>query len=449
MTSLYKPASTMKTGATRRSHPGLVQLAGLVLATCMLGPVVAQQCAPVPAGAIAWYRAEHNPDDAIGFINGSMTNGATFGPGRVGEESFRFDADLSHRVDLSSSASEVHSVRNNFSYELWARPTASLAACPESNTSCGVQNLRWAISPSHGDNAVPPEDVGLASGIGVGIGTNGICVGEHSSNLIDCLARLDTAINDWAHIVVVVQNKIPRIYLNGVLARTGLTSLKSYVFLSREMIGSVAALGRYSGDLDEVTYYDRALSDSEIAALAAAGSAGKCITACVVNEGVADVWQNAQVLNTSGLLSNIPSGMFGAINALPEVNTTLFADNLPDGTVHSIEWQTSTPVNLRGFELSALGGEPLSNPQRSFRNFTLQARPIGGNYATVFSSPVLVPYTPTTRFLARCVSVRPQNQVQQFRAEFTQNGPAGFSGPRVVELNGVGIPELLFADGFE
>jgi len=41
------------------------------------------------------------------------------------------------------------------------------------------------------------------------------------------------------------------------------------------VIGTGESLGSFVGDLDEVSFYDGVLSNSEIAGLAAAGAAGK------------------------------------------------------------------------------------------------------------------------------------------------------------------------------
>ncbi|HVH34807.1 MAG TPA: hypothetical protein VM847_11950 [Tahibacter sp.] len=148
----------------------------------------------------------------------------------------------------------------------------------------------------------------------------------------------------------------------------------------------------------------------------------------------------------TGLRSSSPDGLFGATDVSPEPNTLVFADNQPDGTVHAVEWQTAAPFYLAGFGLAAMHDAP-DNAQRSFRYFKLQARMPGGSYVTVFEAPQEFPYAPGGRELDRCVHTRPL-RAQQFRAEFTQNGPPGFSGPRVIELDAV-ASERIFADGFD
>ena len=79
----------------------------------------------------------------------------------------------------------------------------------------------------------------------------------------------------------------------------------------------------------------------------------------------------------------------------------------------------------------------------------VQAREIGGDFATIYESNVVVPYGQGTqgRELLRCPRVRPVH-AQQFRAEFVQNGEGASSGPRVAELDGI-VHDPIFADGFE
>jgi hypothetical protein len=400
-------------------------------------------CIPQPPGAIYWLAGDRDLDDRAGFHNGSIGSAITsFVDGQVGE-AIRFDG-VDDQVFPDVSAAEMGEVRAGFSYEFWARPTATMPACPQSNSSnCSGVDLRWMTFPNHA-NIVSPQ---TGAGIGIGVGTNAICVGEHAPFLVDCLARLDGLdLTDWTHIAVVVEDKTPRIYVDGLLAHTGIASAREFVFASWSVIGSGLTLGRYQGDLDEVTVYARALGDEEIADIFAAGSGGKCKPDCPVQR-IDDAWQGALVTSHSGLLSTDASGMFGGENASPELDSTIFRDGEPDGTVHSIEWETEAPIALAGLGAFAFH-DSIASTQRAFRQIRVQARAIGGSFATVYESAVTLPYAPDSRELRRCPNLRPL-RAQQFRAEFTQDGAPGFSGPRVMELDGIGLPDEVFRDGFE
>jgi hypothetical protein len=414
----------------------------LLVLACLLAMNVAsaQQCVAPPSGRVYWLAGDGDYDDRAGFYNGGAGGQVDFVAGRVGD-ALAFDDD-GDRVVTDVTLEEQRTLENTFSWEFWARPTATTPDCPESQDgNCSGSLQRVAIFPMHGD--LPDE-----AGIGVILGTNAVCVVEHAAFHLPCLLRYETTINDWTHIAIVVENKVPRLYLNGQLVRVGLSSLRSHAFASWVTTGSGYGLGHYRGDLDEVSLYDRALSDAEIQGIFDAGSAGKCKPACGV-ERHDDLFEHAQVTATSGLASSIPDGIFGSNLATPEADSLLFRDDVPDGFSHSIEWHTAAPITLEGFALSALHDDDGGN-DRAFRAFRLLARDIGsGQFVPVYDSSVRVPYALVgANFrLQRCVNLRPR-LAQDFRAEFVQQGAGSFPGPRVMELDGIG-PDLIFEDGFE
>ena len=66
----------------------------------------------------------------------------------------------------------------------------------------------------------------------------------------------------WNHIAVTYTNKQPRIYLNGTLVRTGLTSPKTIVY-GPTVIGG-GSYGNLNGTVDEVRIYNTALTAAQI-----------------------------------------------------------------------------------------------------------------------------------------------------------------------------------------
>src|SRR6185503_12611781 len=96
--------------------------------------------------------------------------------------------------------------------------------------------------------------------------TNGVSVYEHASNYMPGTLVYETAITNWTHVTVVYENKQPKLYLNGVLVRTGLTSPMNYVHAIPNDIGGMY-YGSYAGLLDEVRVYNRSLSASEVTGL--------------------------------------------------------------------------------------------------------------------------------------------------------------------------------------
>ena len=442
--STIKECGSRRLGSARRAATLAVAAFSLAAATAL-----AQACVGTPAGAVYWLGGERTYDDLAGYHNATLVGpGIGFTAGMVGD-AIHFGGNLEDRFYTDTTYAEERTLRTAFTIELWARPTAASVGCPESNSGTCAEGEPWAVFPEHGANSAPPGEENLAAGIGVAIATDGICVGEHTANLFPCLARIDMPLTDWTHVAVVVEDKTPRIFVNGSLVHTGTTSDKDFVFASWTVLGSVdiQGYGPYAGDIDELTIYDRALDAGEIAALFAAGTGGKCKPECVV-ERPDDLWQGALVTAHSPLQSDSPDCMFGATGCSPETDSLLFADGLPDGTVHSIEWQTATPVTLGSIALHAYH-DAADNTQRAFRHVLIQAREIGGTFATVYDSDVALPYGqgPDGRELLRCPNVRPTH-AQEFRAEFVQDGNTTFSGPRIEELDGI-VYDLIFRDDFD
>lgn len=412
---------------------------------CHAAQASVQACVAPPAGAVYWLGAERNFDDLAGYHNGSDGGtGVTFVTGKVGSAIHLDGAAMKVYPDVTYA--EERALRTAFTIEFWVKPSTEMqAGCLFEGPSVCAGNMPWVIFPEHGANSAPPGEEGLAAGIGVAVGTNAVCVGQHTAYELWCLAVYQAPISDWAHIAVVVTDKTPHIYLNGVAVHTGMQSAHDFVFASWSVFGTY--YGGMAGDLDEVTVYDRALDDAEIAALAAAGSAGKCHAECLA-ERTDDVWQGALVTDHTALLSNNADGMFGGTTSSPELSSTLFADGQPDGTIHSVTWQTAAPATLGTLGIAAFQDNK-DTTQRSFRHVHIEARELGGQFATIYDSAVVVPYGQGAeqRDLLRCPRIRPV-YAQEFRAEFVQQGEGPFWGPRVLELDAL-IHDPIFADNFE
>ena len=151
--------------------------------------------------------------------------------------------------------------------------------------------------------------------------------------------------------------------------------------------------------------------------------------------------------------------MFGGDFGSPEITNTIYADYLPAGTLHWVEWQTAEPVNLQSFQLDmAHDGPPRDVNFRGVETFRLYYRDGSSNLVKLFEISPANPYgdtvappntTVTTNdagnLLVLCVNTGAVN-AQVFLAEFVQYGPpSNASGPRIRELDGfeTGCPGLV------
>ena len=440
--------NAFRSGLRTRANP-VPLVVGLVALTGGSCGVRAQDCVTSPPGAVYWLGAERNDDDLAGFHNATSGSGVSFAPGMAGTGLHLEGSNA--KVVSDTTFVEERRVFAAFTEEFWVRPAAPLQACGESDSGTCAIGQPWVISPEHGDDNAPPG--ALDAGIGVAVGTDGVCVGQHANFLASCLARVDTPLTNWTHVAVVVENKTPRIYIDGALVHTGLTSSRDFVFASFSVIGNIDdSFGTFSGEIDEVTVYDRALSDAEIASIFAAGSAGQCTPSCEVDLAD-DAWQGALVTATSPLHPGFSGNeMFGGTEGNPEPTSTLFADGLPGGTIQSIEWTTAAPVTLDRLAIDAFHDPESPSFERAFRHLTIKARETGAEFTTIYDSDIPVPYGEgpdeiEQRTLNRCPNIRPIH-AQEFRAEFTQDDEGPLSGSRVVELDAL-IHEPIFDDGFD
>jgi hypothetical protein len=132
---------------------------------------------------------------------------------------------------------------NNFTFESWFTANSTHEVDTQSTSGTGgVSGQRYLFGArNQGSNA----------GAGLSVGTNGISVYEHGDAYMPALAVYSATLPaGWNHVAVTYTNKQPRIYLNGTLVRTGLTSPKGTVFAPYQFGGG--SYGFHNGYADEM-----------------------------------------------------------------------------------------------------------------------------------------------------------------------------------------------------
>ena len=227
-----------------------------------------QPCIAPVSGLVHWWAAEGDVADSTGTLHGNLYGGTTFAPGKVGV-AFSFDG---VNDSVTNTQWGLTSILDTYTMELWVAPTAGRAVTSEVTSGFpGNGNQRYAIFPREGPT-------GGTVGAGISVGTNGVSVFEHGNGYMPSLLVYNAPILGWNHIAVVYSNRCPRLYLNGALVRTGLTSQNPSC--PSTWLGERGAAnlnqGPYAGLIDEVSIYNRMLSAAEIQAIYVAGSDGKC-----------------------------------------------------------------------------------------------------------------------------------------------------------------------------
>ncbi|MBL8026507.1 MAG: T9SS type A sorting domain-containing protein, partial [Fibrobacteres bacterium] len=149
--------------------------------------------------------------------------------------------------------------QNNFTMSFWAKPTG---ATPYINNYSNYERL---LIPASGGIQTWGE---TSAGIGIILGNNSITLYEspsiHSASTTQF--KFDTTFTDWTHITIAYTNRVPKLYINGILVKTGTTSVNTIVRPSINLGGDYRSW--YIGSIDELTLFTRSLSDAEISKLA-------------------------------------------------------------------------------------------------------------------------------------------------------------------------------------
>jgi uncharacterized repeat protein (TIGR01451 family) len=240
------------------------------------GTVLANPCAPVPDGLVGWWPAEGTADDRAGSVNGTLVNGATFAPGKVGRAFF-----------LSGNGAYVEFGRVSpgptWSLEAWVNLSA-IGGGRRVILGCHAECRDWSLLASDGQ-------------FGVNIGRSG-CVAIVSSGVF-------AVPGVWYHLVGTCDGTSATIYVNGQAMNTGPVDL-NYVGSSASLrIGGSICCGEWlNGLVDEASLYNRPLSAAEVFALYDSQRSGKCgaaftptltITSAVPGMALAVTWPAAAV----------------------------------------------------------------------------------------------------------------------------------------------------------
>ena len=219
-------------------------------------------CVSPPAGLVAWWPGEGNANDIAGTNNGTLEGGATFTNGEVGQ-AFDFDGSTGY-VQVPDSDVWAFGT-NNFTVELWA----NFNAVPPGTL----------IQPQGGSFIGYDEGTGAMNKwmFALGGGLLHLSVYNPSGGQVWLVqAPFTPSPHQWYHLAVVRNGNVFTMFVNGVSVGSETNGIAVPYANAPLTIGHSEAF-YFNGLLDEVSIYRRSLSPNEIAAIYAAGSAGKCV----------------------------------------------------------------------------------------------------------------------------------------------------------------------------
>jgi hypothetical protein len=220
-------------------------------------------CVSLPAGALAWWRGEGTGADAVGGNTLALQNGAAFGTGRVGQ-SLAFDGTGEY-----ASAADGPSLRpHNFTLEGWV----------EFNES-GTSFYEGIVAKRVGFDGY--DSYGIYRGNGTILGHVGTMDSEAS---IECPFTPTPGV--WYHIAYVYDDDSDTqgLFVDGVQRASGTVTMSPAYDSQDVLLAPPDVFDLFSGSIDEMTLYDRALPASTIDSLYHAYRFGKCVATVAVQE---------------------------------------------------------------------------------------------------------------------------------------------------------------------
>lgn len=230
----------------------------LLSASCLGGTALSQAptCTPPPPGMVAWWPGDGSAADIAGANAGTLVGGATYAPGRV-DQAFSLNG-TDAWVQVPDSA--ALRITGAITIDAWVSPTALGGRVVDK------------ITAGTGDGYLLDTHGGVVRLIVDG-------------QILSGSTSIPTGV--WSHIAGTYDGSEMRVYLNGSLDGSVAASVAIPTNALPVRIGADSdGQSRFSGLIDEVEVFGRALSQAEIQAIVAAGSAGKCKSATAAAEAV-------------------------------------------------------------------------------------------------------------------------------------------------------------------
>jgi lysophospholipase L1-like esterase len=310
--------------------------------------IEAATCTPSPNGLIGWWPGDGNANDLLGMNNGSLQGGASASAVGLDGQAFNFDGTNAY-VQIPDSPSLRPT---NLTIEAWVR-FSSLDSAGSGGSPPGDQYIVFKQNSKSSDFE------------GFDLGKTRITGNDYFQFIISSpvgqVAHLESATiisaGVWYHIAAVRDPNFIRLFVNGQLeGETTIAFPQDYgafpLFFGTS--GQSYWDRKFSGTLDEVSLYSRALSAAEISAIYSAGAAGKCKGATVITQPQSQtVVLGGNALFTVGAAGLAPLQYQWQFNGLPLGNATNTAIALANVQVSNAGNYTVVVTNGLGAATSA------------------------------------------------------------------------------------------------
>ncbi len=203
-------------------------------------------CVTPPSGMVSWWPGDGTANDLVGGNNGALVGAVGYAAGEVGQ-SFNLTGGYVQVPDTANL-----DITGQLTIDAWINPSALGGRVVDKITAGGADG--YLLDTFGGVIRFIVGNQGLSGSFPLPTGT-------------------------WSHIAGVYDGTQMRVYLNGALNGTLDTSIAIPANSLQLRIGAASDGGsQFSGLIDEVEVFNRALSVSEIQAIFNAGIDGKCKT---------------------------------------------------------------------------------------------------------------------------------------------------------------------------
>ncbi len=259
-------------------------------------------CSPIPHGLVGWWPGEDNAEDVQRANHGQRVNGGTYDPGKIGR-AFSFNQANSQYVSLPPGADNL--LRNDAgAITVWVNPA-----------SVGDFDMIAAFGSS---------DPGQAIGLGI---HNNIRV-YHQGDAYDWLTNTPVTPGTWTFLAYTWDQTTEAVYKNGILAESrprvnfnyvpGTTGRIGFGFINDPSVF-------FTGRIDELAIYDRAITSGEVSRVFSAGSNGMCNGCGASPAGLISWWPGE--FNAEDANQNNFGSLVGGVGFMPGVVGNAFSFN--------------------------------------------------------------------------------------------------------------------------
>jgi PKD repeat protein len=209
------------------------------------------QCAPPPSGLVSWWKGDGDAVDALGNSDGVLLGSAGFAQGKVGQ-AFHFDGQ-DDAVQLQNNP--FLPLAQQFSVEFWLTPATTIDA--------SIPNAPILISK------------GSSNSIGIENGSGRLEIRGPTPRVTS--TRNTWTAGTWYHVAMTYDSVAGyKLFVDGVEEGSS-TGTASILNNSEDIfVAGGPGLSHFNGSIDEISFYDRALTQTEVEAIFNAGSSGKC-----------------------------------------------------------------------------------------------------------------------------------------------------------------------------